>query len=394
MVVLVAILGATAAAWWPARAAAHVPVTLALSGRPPKPRPARHSAVAAAALIMIGVGCLALSDRDRPPLSSPESWRRSSARCSWARLTIRVFARAAAYAPGRPAPGDSGPRPLPGAVRGGTCRHHHRPRHRLQPSWSPRQLRTGAGRPSRRRSPRSVRSPDSRVHGIDPDPQLIPFPMQSPVALAQTAARVRRLAAALGEAAVIPLRKAFRAGQPPIVTFEGDRALVAVGLARQTAPKEGSRGSGLYVATPALLTHLGVDPATVDASSDFLADATVPIDELVILDFRARKHVPVTNVQRIVSREVLGAGEGNTGSVPSSFVTVDGLRRRGWQQVPSGWLVESAAPPDERHDRRCARLRGRRRPHDRDAASERLRRDAHRHRDRSGSPTGARRSSP
>ena len=41
---------------------------LALSGRPPKPRPARHAAIAAAALIVVGIGCLALSSRDRPPL--------------------------------------------------------------------------------------------------------------------------------------------------------------------------------------------------------------------------------------------------------------------------------------------------------------------------------------
>ena len=46
LVVVVAVLGATGAAWWPGRAVARVPVTLALSGRPPRPRPARHSAIA------------------------------------------------------------------------------------------------------------------------------------------------------------------------------------------------------------------------------------------------------------------------------------------------------------------------------------------------------------
>src|SRR5215831_8335403 len=65
---LLAIVGASAAAWWPARAIARLPVVLALSGRPPKPRPARHSAMAAAALIAAGIGCLALSNRDRAAL--------------------------------------------------------------------------------------------------------------------------------------------------------------------------------------------------------------------------------------------------------------------------------------------------------------------------------------
>src|SRR6266545_4882081 len=67
MVFLLAILGATAAAWWPARTVARLPVMLALSGRPPRPRPARHAAIAAAALIAVGIASLALSSRDRPP---------------------------------------------------------------------------------------------------------------------------------------------------------------------------------------------------------------------------------------------------------------------------------------------------------------------------------------
>src|SRR5262249_26639315 len=48
LVVGLAVLGAIAAAWWPGRAVARLPVMLALSGRPPKPRPARRSAVPAA----------------------------------------------------------------------------------------------------------------------------------------------------------------------------------------------------------------------------------------------------------------------------------------------------------------------------------------------------------
>ena len=68
LTVLLAILAATAAAWWPGRTLARLPVMLALSGRPPKPRPARHAAIAAAALIAVGIASLALSSRDRPPL--------------------------------------------------------------------------------------------------------------------------------------------------------------------------------------------------------------------------------------------------------------------------------------------------------------------------------------
>ncbi len=175
------------------------------------------------------------------------------------------------------------------------------------------------------------------------DPELIPVPLQTPAQLTRSAARVRQLAAGLEQAAVIPLQKALEPGDPPIV-IEDDRAFVAVGLSKQIGPRSWTRGSGIYVATPALLRHLGIDPATIDPSADYLADPTVPTDEFVILSIGARKNLAVTNVQRIDSRAVFGAAEGDTGRVPSSFVTPGGLRRHGWKQTAAGWLVESSRP--------------------------------------------------
>ena len=40
--------------------------------------------------------------------------------------------------------------------------------------------------------------------------------------------------------------------------------------------------SRLYVATPALLRYIGIDPAAVDPSTDFLVDRAVRTDELVM----------------------------------------------------------------------------------------------------------------
>ncbi len=56
---LLALVSAIAAAWWPARSVARVPVTLALSGRPPPPKPTRRSALVALLLAAVGVACLA-----------------------------------------------------------------------------------------------------------------------------------------------------------------------------------------------------------------------------------------------------------------------------------------------------------------------------------------------
>ena len=52
----------------------------------------------------------------------------------------------------------------------------------------------------------------------------------------------------------------------------------------------------------------------------------------------------VTKVLRIDSRKLFGSPSGETGLAPTSFITLDGLRRRGFGQIPSGWLLESSRP--------------------------------------------------
>ena len=349
MVVLLAVVAATAAAWWPGRTVARLPTLLALSGRPPQPRPARHSAIAAVALITVGTGCLALSDRDRVPLIIAGIVATILGTMLLGTLAIRVFSGVAGHAPlgtrlalrdlaryqarsGAALAAVTLALGIAAAVTVTAAAEEKKDGDRMAaelPNLSDRQIRvyTGATR----------------------DPELIPLPLQTPAQLARGAARVRQIASGLGQASVVPLRKAYQSGERPIVTFEGDRALVAVRFSKQTEPKSWTQGSGLYVATPAVLRYLGIDPATVDPSADFLADATVPTDEFVLLDVRAGsrgrpRESSIENVQRIDSREVLGAAEGGTGRVPSSFVTVNGLRRLGWKQVPNGWLIESSSP--------------------------------------------------
>ena len=99
IVVLVAVLGATAAAWWPGRAVARVPVTLALSARPPRPKPAHRSAGVAALLIAAGISSLALSNRSIPALIIAGVLATILGTLLLGPLAIRVFARAAGHVP-------------------------------------------------------------------------------------------------------------------------------------------------------------------------------------------------------------------------------------------------------------------------------------------------------
>ena len=345
MAALLAVIGATAAAWWPARAAARVPVVLALSARAPRPRPARHSAIAAAVLIAVGIGCLALSNRDKPLLIVAGLVATILGTLLLGPLAIRIFSGVAGHVPIAPRlalrdlaryQARSGAAlaaitlalGIAAAVVVTASAEETKEARRMAaelPNLTDRQIRVYAS---------STR-----------DTELIGLPIQNTVERARSAARVGQLAAGLGQSTVVvPLWKVVKPGEPPIVTFEGGRALVSVGLARHEDLKNFTRGSGVYVATPSVLRYLRIDSATIDPSTDFLADSTVPTDKLVILDFGTRKQLPVTNVQRINSRRVLGSGEGDTGRVPDSFVTLNGLRRHGWRQVPAGWLVESSRP--------------------------------------------------
>jgi putative ABC transport system permease protein len=96
----------------------------------------------------------------------------------------------------------------------------------------------------------------------------------------------------------------------------------------------------LYVATPAVLEYLGIDPATIDPGTDYLVDRSVVAKDLVIPSFTSRREIPVTNVQKIdTGQHLFGAESGRT---PPYFVTLNGLRRHGWKQIPAGWLVQSS----------------------------------------------------
>jgi putative ABC transport system permease protein len=339
MAVVLAVVGATAAAWWPGRTVARLPVLLALSGRPPKPRPARHSAIAAAALIAVGIGCLALSDRDSPPLIIAGLVATILGSLLLGPLSIRTFS----------------------AVAG---RVSIAPRLALR-DLARYQARSGAAlaavtlalgiaatvvviasaeEAKRANEPASLSDRQIRVYLGPPEAREL-TPVEAPAQLERLSANVRQLAAKLDQAAVIPLRKAVQPGAVPGVV--GDtRFFPTIELTRRFDSPEGGKNyrsqSQLYVATPAVLEYLRIDPATVHPSRDFLVDRSVATDKLVIPSMTSRKTFPVANVQKIeTGKHLFGADSGRR---PANFITLAGLGRHGWKQIPAGWLVESSRP--------------------------------------------------
>src|SRR5262245_4025953 len=344
LTIVLTVIGATAAAWWPGRAVARLPVVLALSGRPPTPRPARRSAMAAVALIAIGIACLALSGRDREPLIVTGILATIIGVLLFGPLAIRIFARTAGRAPvtARLALRDLARyQARSGAALAAIT---------LALGIAAAFVVTASAEEKKDADQMAANLPNLsdrqiRVYlGTTQDPELVSLPLQTADERAQRAAGVGRMAASLGQATLTPLRKAVEPGMAPMVNFEGERSFVATGFARRDGPRHWTHGSGVYVATPALLAYLGVDPSSVDPKTDFLVDPTVPIGRLSILDPLTVKPSPIRNVQRIDSRQLLGSGGSDATDVPDSFVTLNGLKRLGWKQVPAGWLVESSRP--------------------------------------------------
>ena len=359
MVVLVAVLGATAAAWWPGRAVARVPVTLALSARPPRPKPAHRSAIAAAVLIPAGFASLALANRSSPPLIIAGILATILGTLLLGPLAIRLVARAAGRSPI--------------AVRL-ALRDLARYQARSGAALAAITLALGiaaavvvvaaAEEGKSASAPPNLSTQQIRVHtGPASEPDFVA--VLTAAELERMAVGVRRLAADLDDAAVIPLHRARQPGQQP-GTIDGVRVYDTHALYRKIDDPDSERWSGrantcasetecwvlesrLYVATPALLRYIGIDPASVDPSTDFLADPGVDTGELVVPVAKPTKRfeiaeLPVTNVQRIDSRKLFGSPRGESGLAPASFITLDGLRRLGFRQVSSGWIVESGRP--------------------------------------------------
>lgn len=338
--VVLAAFAATAAAWWPARAVSRVPVMLALSGRAPRPRPARHATIAAAALIALGIGSLALSDRDRPPLIvagivatilgtlllGPLAIRTCfgvAGRLSIApRLALRDLARYQAR---------SGAALAAVALALGIAATvvviasaERAKEAAVPPNLSARQLRVYMSPPE-----------------VPGDPAV-----EAVAQVERLNARISQLAAGADRAKVIPLFKAFHQDEPALVV--GDtRVIPTIDLTRRVDTRMWRPEAQLFIATPAVLRYFGIDPATVDPAADFLADRSAPTDELVLPPKGGSDaDVAITNVQRVeTGRRLLGHpwGDWGAGQRPA-FITPDGLRRRGFEQVPAGWLVESSRP--------------------------------------------------
>jgi putative ABC transport system permease protein len=322
---LLAIAMGMAAAWWPGRALSRLPVMAALSGRPTPPRPVHRSVAMAIVLLASGMVAIAVSlptgERARP-------WLLIAGLA--AVIVGAVFAAPAAIrAVAVPA------RRLPLAPRLAVrdlARHQSRAAAALAAMTLGLAISVAIVGLAKASEPRGDEGnvSDRQLIIWASDRHTAPDPNLSASQRAALDAHAATVAAALGHPAVLTLDVAMStaaAADPSIRE--------AITETRQLNPHSFRYVSVPYVATPALLRELHVDPATVSDTVDLLTTHDQPTR--LGPDFSQRTRTDfATNVRHVDAPSYSTA--------PSSLVTEAALRRHGWLRVRTGWLVESPRP--------------------------------------------------
>lgn len=325
--VLLGTLASSAAAWWPGRSVSRVAPMAALSGRPPRPSPARRSGAVAVVLVVVGVVSLragsTTTDGELSPLQLVAMGvglvTLIGGLLLVSPLVIRVVARAARRAPvaTRLALRDLG-------------RHQGRSGAALAAiSLSlgiPVALAASAAAAENHRGMGNLGAEQLLVRASGVDGPFVPT--------ADDIASLQRGIDAI-DAAVSGLTiTRFDVAADPATTVDPQLgALPIVSVVR--ARNDGFESvSPLYVATPATLAVRSTDDGVEIATT---ADGDLALVDPVEMQRNRQQRPPSEPI------EVTGTLPDAYSSLPQALITADALESRGWVAMPSGrWLVSAS----------------------------------------------------
>ena len=349
---LLAVVTAVAAAWWPARTVARIPVVAALSGRPPRPQPAHHFAALGGALLGAGVVLLAFADQRRTGFILGGIVVTALGVLLLAPLAIRVLAAAAWRAPI--------------SIRL-ALRDLARYQARSGAALGAITLAIGiaatiAVSASAAQAPptQSNLPANQLILHLTPNAGGNPIPPLTPAQLEAAQTRVSQLAGALPAQGVIPLYAAIDTASglltPQPGPGGGPGGYPPVLLAQVTVTGQGESVSQirqLYVATPAVLAHYGIAPSQIGSGTDILASRS-GIGNLQIFDpargpARGKGSRPgdsapgpdaVTARPSVQTMDQLP----DYTSAPSALITPHAVQELGLETIPAAWLVQTGGP--------------------------------------------------
>ena len=324
---VLAVLTATAAAWWPARAVSRVPVIEALAGRPPLPRPARRSAIVAVGCIAGGTAGLVFGidtvhDEGNPVLVLP-----SILLLVVGLLLISPLAIGALAACGSR---------LSVAPRL-ALRDLGRYRARSGTALAAISLSLGlamaivlAASAAQAGSTEGNLADHQVLFRLGSDEPFVPVRSAEEVVALEDA--VTRFADTLDESGVLALEAV---ADPAIETFEGHDQHPIATLAWPVNENTDRDIDPLYVATPELAGRMDIDLGAVPPDTDVLTGSDR--SELVI----ANVADPVLRNDPVQAWPIPAPAYS---SVPGALMTPAAVERLGLVAVPSGWLVDAAEP--------------------------------------------------
>jgi putative ABC transport system permease protein len=314
-----------AAAWWPSRAMPRMSIVDAISARPPKPHRADASVLLAVVFLAGGVVLTGLSNQSKPLLliggiiaivvgillACPTAIRLLASTAGRAPVTIRVALRdlgryqaraGAALAAISLALG------IPIAII-------------LVASAADRTSALHAGKGNLADTQLLIRL-DHPTNSSD-DPETL-APNLTAAQLTGVQAAIDDLGMTLGNATIVPLEMAADSVANPVNPRLIDLA----------EPVEGNdhvyHAQTAYVATPGLLSFLGVDTSTIPSDAEVLtANQAAPI-------------MPITRSVEEPNHAVIAPPEYT--SLPKAFITEAGLDRYHLAPTPVGWILQAPQP--------------------------------------------------
>jgi putative ABC transport system permease protein len=344
---VLAFVTAVAAAWWPARAIARIPVVTALSGRPPRPQPAHHFAVLGGALLGFGLVLLAFADQHRSGFIIGGTVVTVLGVLFLAPLAIRALASAASR--------------VPISIRL-ALRDLARYQARSGAALGAITLAIGiaatiAISAAAAQTPPAVSNlpANELILHISQDGGGNPIPPVTPAQEQALQARVNQLAAALHAEATVPLEVPMdpQSGvlPPQPGPGGGPGGYPPTILAQVTPVGHGESVSAiqeLYVATPALLAHYGINSTRIDPGTDVIA-SPAGIGSLQIFDpildaprgpDSGPKSQPKTALAGHPTVQTFPQLPDYT-SAPSALITSTAMQKLGLEAMPAGWLIQT-----------------------------------------------------
>ena len=336
---LLAVATATAAAWWPARTTSHVPITDALSARPPIAKPARRSATAAVVLAALGFAGLAAGVDTRHNhvnqlLLLPGIVAIVAAVVLIGPLAIGALATAGAR--------------LPIAAR---LALRDLARHRARSASALAAIGVGLGI-AVAIVVIAAGAQHSGAEGNLSKHQLLVsaagdgfVPVSSAAQRRAQRTAVEHLTRSLDHPAVFSIEAAAASTTNQL---EDGREVQPLAELLRPAGAHSFNGLGrLYIATPALLAHAGVRAAAIPANAEVLTSETGDLfvgAGNVFASGAANKSKVSTRRGDDLEIRITHVDTNGYTSVPRSFITPAAMRRLGLPSVQYGWLFEQTRP--------------------------------------------------